>query len=221
MSHAHPGDARAILKPNLTRWVRYGLAVALVAGAIALRAWLVPLMGHPSVAIFMVAILVGAWVGGIGPAILCLILLHVVHGYGFQTRPGLWEPNVASIVSIIGWYAVGITAGILSQMRTAAQLRAHREQIEAVSQREQLKSTLTCMADGVLATDVNGRLTLMNRAAEALTGWSFADAKGQPWREIFAIRRDDSPADVESPIDRVLHEGRVVHERTPLVLTSR
>jgi PAS domain S-box-containing protein len=195
--------------------------MALVAGAIALRAWLDPLMGHPSVAVFMVAILMGAWLGGVGPAILCLVLLHVVHGYGFQTRPGLWEPNVGSIVSIIGWYVVGITVGILSQMRTAAQRRARFEQIEAFSQREQLNSTLTCMADGVLATDVNGRLTLMNRAAEALTGWSFSDARGKPWREVFAIRRDDSPNDVESPIERVLQEGRVVHEPTPLVLTSR
>jgi PAS domain S-box-containing protein len=220
MSRPNPAEARAISKTNYSSWMRYGLAVALVAGAIALRAWLDPHMGHPSVAVFMVAILVGAWVGGIGPAILCLILLHVVHGYGFQRPPGLWEPNVASIVSIIGWYAVGITVGILSQMRTSAQLRAHCEHLEAVSQREQLKSTLACMADGVLATDVNGQLTLMNPAAEALTGWSFADAIGKPWWEIFAIRRD-STADVESPIDRVLHEGRVVHERMPLVLMSR
>lgn len=221
MSHANSADARAILQVNLSSWTRYGIALALVAGAIALRAWLDPLVGHPSVAIFMVAILVGAWVGGIGPAILCLILLHVVHGYGFQRPPGLWEPNVASVISIGGWYLVGITAGVLSEMRKSAQQRACHEQIEAISQREQLKSTLSCMADGVLVTDVNGRLTLMNRAAEALTGWSMADAKGKLWSEIFAIRRDDSPSDVECPIDRVLHEGQVVHERMPLVLTSR
>jgi PAS domain S-box-containing protein len=111
--------------------------------------------------------------------------------------------------------------GILSRIRVSAQLRAHREHIEACSQREQLNSTLACMADGVLATDVNGRLTLMNRAAEALTGWSFAESKGKPWWEILAIRRDDSTADVESPIDRVLHEVRVVHERLPLLLKPR
>jgi PAS domain S-box-containing protein len=221
MSHTNSADPRAILQANQSPWMRYGLALALVAGAIALRSWLEPLVGHTSVASFMVAILVGAWVGGIGPAVLCLVLLHVVHGYGFQRPPGLWEPNVASVVTIGGWYLVGITAGILSQMRKSAQRRAHQEQIEAISQREQLKSTLSCMADGVLVTDVNGRLTLMNRAAETLTGWSMADAKGKPWCEIFAIRRDESTAGVESPIDRVLHEGQVVHERMPLVLTSR
>jgi PAS domain S-box-containing protein len=221
MSHPHPADSWSIPTVHYSPWKRYGLAVALVVAAIALRAWLDPLMGHPSVAIFMVAILVGAWVGGVGPAVLCLILLHLVHGYGFQRPPGLWEPNVASVVSIGGWYVVGITAGILSQMRTSAQRRARQEQIEATSQREQLKSTLSCMADGVIVTDINGRLTLMNRAAEALTGWSMADAKGKAWWEIFAIRRGDSPAGVESPIDRVLREGQVVHERMPLALTSR
>jgi PAS domain S-box-containing protein len=221
MPHPTSADAQTPLQANQSPWMRYALALALVAGAIALRAWLDPLIGHPSVAIFMVAILVGAWVGGIGPAVLCLILLHLVHGYGFQRPPGLWEPNVASVVSIGAWYLVGITAGILSQMRTSAQRRAQQEQIEAITQREQLKSTLSCMADGVIVTDVNGRLTLMNRAAEALTGWTMADANGKPWWEIFAISRDGSPADVESPIDRVLREGQVVHERTPLVLTSR
>jgi K+-sensing histidine kinase KdpD len=115
---------QAIRKPNLSPLRRYGVALVLVVTAVWLRTWLDPVMGHPSVAVFMGAILVGAWVGGIGPALLCLILLHFVHGYWFQTPQGLWEPNIASIVSTIGWYVVGITVGILSQMRTSAQRRA-------------------------------------------------------------------------------------------------
>ena len=61
----------------------------------------------------------------------------------------------------------------------------------------------------------------MNPAAEALTGWNMPDANGKPWHEIFAIRRENSPVGVESVIDRVLHEGRVMHETMPLVLISR
>ncbi len=134
-------------------------------------------------------------------------MLHVVHGYWFQTPKGLFEPTVASVVTAAGWYAVGITVGVLSQMRTSATRRAHREQMEAILQREHLHTTLSCMADGVLVTDVNGRLTLMNRAAEALTGWNIADSKGEPLWKIFAIRREDSQDGVESPIDRVLRRG--------------
>ena len=212
---------RAILKKVRSPLKRYGLALVFVSAAVALRTWLDPVMGHQSVAFFMGAILAGAWVGGVGPAILCLVLLHYVHGYWFQNPPGLFEPNMSSVVTIAGYYVVGITVGVLSQMRTAAQVRAQAEQIEATSQREHLRTTLTCMADGVLVTDVNARLMLMNPAAEALTEWEIADAKGKPLLEIFAISREDGRVGVESPIDRALLEGRVVQEVTPLILRSR
>jgi PAS domain S-box-containing protein len=221
MSQSHTIGARAILPVNRSPWVRYGIALVLVILAVALRYWLDDDMGHPSVAIFMGAILAGAWMGGVGPALFCLVLLHLVHGYWFQTPRGLYEPNLPFFVSLIAWYAIGITVGILSQMRASALRRAQDQQLEAVSQREQLRSTLLCMADGVLVTDVKGRLTLMNPAAEALTGWSLAEAKGKRWYEVFVVAPEDAREGVESPIDRVLREGRVVHERDPLMLKSR
>jgi PAS domain S-box-containing protein len=46
-------------------------------------------------------------------------------------------------------------------------------------ERERLSITLESIADGVIATDDQGRVTLMNRAAELLTGWSAKEAKGQ------------------------------------------
>jgi PAS domain S-box-containing protein len=210
-----------IAKASRSSRVRYTFALLLVIAAVAVRACLDPFIGHPSVAVFMAAILAGAWFGGVGPAILCLVLLHLVHGYWFQPVRGLWEENIPSIVSIVGWYVVGITAGVLSQMRTSAQRRAQEKHVEAVSQREHLRTTLLCMADGVLVTDRNGQVTLMNPAAERLTGWTMADAKGKLWHEVFVIRGESSDSAVESPIDRVLHEGQVVHSRVPLLLLSR
>jgi len=46
-------------------------------------------------------------------------------------------------------------------------------------ERERLSITLESIADGVIATNDQGRVTLMNRAAELLTGWSVKEAKGQ------------------------------------------
>jgi PAS domain S-box-containing protein len=221
MSHLSPLRTAAILNAIRSPLKRYALALALVVAAVALRTWLDPVMGHQSVVLFMGAILVGAWFGGVGPALLCLVLLHLVHGYWFQTPKRLWEPNISSIVATSGYYVVGITVGVLSQMRTSALRRACIQQMEAASQREQLRTTLSCMADGVIVTDVNGRLTLMNRAAEALTGCNLADSKGKPLREVFAIRREDRPDGVESPLERVLREGRIVHENMPVILASR
>lgn len=220
---SNPSSRRrwAIRSANPPALQQYILALILVAIAVALRTWLSPLLGHPSVAVFMAAILVGAWVGGIGPALVCLVLLHIVHGYWFQNPPGLFEPTIASVVTTTGWYAVGITVGILSQKRTAAQRRERDQQLEALSQREQLRAILACMAESVVVTDVNGRLTLMNPAAEALTGWSTAQSHGRPWQELFTIRCETSQSEVNSPIARALSEGQVVQESRPLLLLSR
>jgi PAS domain S-box-containing protein len=202
-------------------WVRYGLALLLAIAAIAVRAWLDPYLGGESIAIFLAAILAGAWFGGVGPALFTLVVLHIVHGYWYSTPTAPWELNIAAFVTTAAWYVVGITAGVLSQMRTAAQRRAHDKHLEAASQREHLHTTLSCMADGVLVTGVDGRVTLLNRAAEALTGWSLADAQGKAWQEVFCIRGEESPEEIESALDRVLHEGRVVHEQARVVLVSR
>jgi PAS domain S-box-containing protein len=197
------------------------VALVVVAVAVALRALLNPVMGNQSVAFFMAAILMAAWFGGVGPALMCMVLLHIVHAYWFENPPGLWQPNMQSIVTTVGWYGVGITAGVLSQLRRSALHRARNQQLEAVSQREQLRITLSCMADGVIVTDVSGQVTLMNPTAESLTGWRLEDSRGKQLAEIFVIRREGSSDRAEFPFERVLTGGRIVKETMPLVLASR
>jgi PAS domain S-box-containing protein len=77
------------------------------------------------------------------------------------------------------------------------------------------------MADGVLVTDLNGRVTLINSTAEAMTGWNSAEAKGRHWREIFAVRSENGEHVTDRPIDDALELCRIVHETMPVVLTPR
>jgi PAS domain S-box-containing protein len=216
-----PHRTFAVAPAIRANWRRYASALAFVALAILLRSWLTPLMAQQSFVVFLVAVLASAWFGGVGPALVSLVLLHFVHGYWFDYPRGFFEPNLASIVTTTAYYLVGILVGALSQARSSAQRRAREQQQEAVSQREHLRTTLSCMADGVFVTDVHGQLTLMNPAAEALTGWRLAEAVGRPWWEVFVIRREDAQEGVESPIDRVLQQRHAVHETMPVSLTSR
>jgi len=41
---------------------------------------------------------------------------------------------------------------------------------------------------GVVATDTEGRIDLMNPLAETLTGWSAGQAIGKPFEDIVALR---------------------------------
>jgi len=61
----------------------------------------------------------------------------------------------------------------------------------------------------------------MNAAAERLTGWSAAEARGRPVEEVFRIAHEETHQPVESPVERVLREGVVVGLANHTVLLTR
>lgn len=86
---------------------------------------------------------------------------------------------------------------------------------------EEYRATLQSIGDGVLSTDAQGRVRGLNAVAETLTGWTDDQARGRPVREVFHIVHEDTRAEVESPVDRVLSEGRVVGLANHTLLVAR
>ncbi len=70
--------------------------------------------------------------------------------------------------------------------------------------------TLKAIGEAVIATDVRGRVELLNPVAEVLTGWNNEEARGRPLGEIFRIVNEQTRAEVEDPVARALKEGVVV-----------
>ncbi len=60
-----------------------------------------------------------------------------------------------------------------------------------LDEREQLLVTLYSIVDGVITTDTKGRIELMNRVAESLTGWNQTDATGRPLAEVFCLKSEE------------------------------
>ncbi|MFZ3167214.1 MAG: PAS domain S-box protein [Candidatus Methanoperedens sp.] len=82
---------------------------------------------------------------------------------------------------------------------------------EALRESEQLwATTLASIGDAVISTDVEGRITFMNAVAEALTGWTLAEALTKPVTEVFNIINEYTRAEVEDPVTRVLLERNIV-----------
>jgi PAS domain S-box-containing protein len=84
-----------------------------------------------------------------------------------------------------------------------------------------LSTTLTSIGDAVIATDGEARINFMNPIAEALTGWSQAQAMGRPMVEVFSIVNETTRKTVENPVDRVIREGVIVGLANHTILIAR
>ncbi len=93
----------------------------------------------------------------------------------------------------------------LSALHNALDLLSH--------EKERAQVTLHSIGDGVIASDSESRVVLMNRVAEELTGWPRAEAAGFPVGEIFRqqggelVARDGSRRLVEASRSPILDES--------------
>ncbi len=78
------------------------------------------------------------------------------------------------------------------------------------TERERLAVTLRSIGDGVITTDIEGRVILLNRISEQLTGWTQEEAAGRPIAEVFNIIDEFTRVPREPPVPKVLQYGQVV-----------
>ena len=89
------------------------------------------------------------------------------------------------------------------------QIRQADASRQALAQSEEgLATTLYCIGDAVLVTDIEGRVTRMNPVAERLTGWSEAQAVGQPVESVFRIVNEYTREPAEVPVAKALETGQ-------------
>ncbi len=75
---------------------------------------------------------------------------------------------------------------------------------------ERLNITLRSIGDAVITTGADARIMLINDVAQRLTGWTQAEASGQPLTTVFHIVNEHTRQPVQSPAERVIREGVVV-----------
>jgi PAS domain-containing protein len=90
-----------------------------------------------------------------------------------------------------------------------------------LSEKERLAVTLRSIGDGVIATDVSGRVALMNRVAEILTGWSASEAVGEPLDRVFRTLDRHTRRPLRDAVRAVLSDGEPHADGAPRLLVAR
>lgn len=81
--------------------------------------------------------------------------------------------------------------------------------------------TLDSIGDAVLTTDLEGRITYLNRVAEAMTGWRSGEARGRPLAEVFRVLDGETRVAGKSCALRAITENRTVSLASGTLLIRR
>lgn len=89
------------------------------------------------------------------------------------------------------------------------------------AEKEQLATTVHSLADALIATDTEGRITLFNPMAERLTGWTQGEAVHRPLQEVVRIVPLASPGNGEHPFGHLMIHRALPTTDIPQTLVAR
>ena len=94
-------------------------------------------------------------------------------------------------------------------------------QNELAADKERLQVTLRSIGDGVITTDTEGRIVIINHVAEQLTGWTQLEAEGRSLEEVFKISHEHTGIPCKNPIEQIMKTGAITEMAAHTLLTSR
>jgi PAS domain S-box-containing protein len=135
--------------------------------------------------------------------------------------------GAAASVSESGDYSIRVPSdtgdelGVLVDSFNEMLRRIQSRDAEVQSARNSLETTLTSIGDAVLATDTQGRIVFANPVAQSLLGWQQPEIFGKPVDEVFRIVNEQTRQKADSPIARVLREGKITGQANHTILIAR
>ena len=169
--------------------------------------WVVPLRRYAPVAlVFLVAILLGMIVMGPAQAI------------------GAPSSLATKLILLLVYLALGAVAAFLfieARKAETTQQSEMKSTEELCVLSERLNTTLRSIADGVISTDVDGVVTLLNDAAVQFTGCPRSKAVGQRASDLFRLIDARTRNPLDAPSKRVLNTGEHIREEAHVLLIRR
>jgi len=116
-------------------------------------------------------------------------------------------------------YSIQNRTVIQAVVHDATRRRTSEEHLAA--EKERMRVTLGSMTEGVISTDNDGRIILMNEVAAQLTGADPREAIGRPVEQVFDPVAPSGETVTENPVRSVLREKKTAALRGRLVAKDR
>ena len=94
-------------------------------------------------------------------------------------------------------------------------------QNKLIREKEKLAITLKSIGDGVIVTDKEGKVEMINSEAERLTGWKNKEAIGKYFCDIFYVINENSGERIKNPVKSVLKKNNKISLSINSVLISK
>lgn len=173
-------DKQSLLRRS--RWLPYAFAVAITLIVLGIRLSLpVPSAARILMILFMFPIILSAALAGLGPGLVATAISALSLVYFVIPPVHAFQVEASHDLLQLGLLVVnGLLVSILSQTLHDSLCRIDTtRQLQAI--------TLASAGDAIITTDAQGRVNILNPAAEQLTGWSQQQAAGQPLGDILGI----------------------------------
>jgi len=177
---------------------RYSVAVLAVVVALLLTQLLYPLLKPTLYPLFLAAVMVSSWYGGIGPGLVTTALAGLVCAYFFI--PPLYSFDVYDIIGLLQFVLVAILISSLNAVLRSTQRRAEKNALAAQANYKRLRQTqeilhqseerYRLLVEGatdyaIFMLDSNGNIISWNVGAERILGYPQAEIINQPFSLIF------------------------------------
>jgi PAS domain S-box-containing protein len=133
-------------------------------------------------------------------------------------RKRIWHTGFFAVASLLILLAAWIGVYLILNRHLALRRRSEDALAE---EKERLTVTLRSIGDGVITTDISGRVRLINRAAEGLTGWQQEDAIGKKLEDVFVMIDEADGSRTKSPVEKVLESGTIYGPTNHTLLISK
>src|SRR5688572_6003685 len=153
----------------------YLAAVAVSALALALALALTPLLEVSPFPIFLAAVTLSAWRGGMGPGLVATVVgVAALDFLFFQPTYTLVVHYASDAVNLAVFALVALLISSLNARLRGARSRADLARADAERLAAERAAILGQITDGVVIADPAGRVVFVNGAARRMHGWDAA-----------------------------------------------